>query len=57
MFTWLLGEFESVDAWLLIGFVASTLLIAAISLIDDVTDQSTLVMRIPVKMNARSGNK
>jgi UDP-GlcNAc:undecaprenyl-phosphate GlcNAc-1-phosphate transferase len=41
--TWLLGEFEGVQARLLIGFLLSTFLIAAISLIDDITDQSGLV--------------
>ena len=41
--TWLLGEFEGVQARLLIGFLLSTFLIAAISLIDDITDQSALV--------------
>ena len=41
--TWLLGEFEGVQASLLIGFLFSTFLIAAISLIDDITDQSALV--------------
>ena len=41
--TWLLGEFEGVQARLLIGFLLSTFLIAAISLIDDITDQSAFV--------------
>ena len=41
--TWFLGEFEDVDNTLLAGFIFSTFLIAAISLIDDITDQSALV--------------
>lgn len=44
-FTWFLGEFEGVQTSLLIGFLFSTFLIAAISLIDDLTDQSA-----PVKL-------
>lgn len=42
-FTWFLGEFENVEPGLLLGFVFSTLMIAVISLIDDITDQSALV--------------
>lgn len=38
--TWLLGEFEGVAGSLLWGFIVSTLIVAVISLIDDVTDQS-----------------
>lgn len=41
--TWLLGEFEGVDVGLLAGFLFATFLIAAISLVDDITDQSALV--------------
>ncbi len=44
--TWLSGDFEGVDRSLLLGFVGSTFLIAMISLIDDVTDQSVLVKLI-----------
>ncbi len=43
--TWFLGEFEGVQTSLLIGFLFSTFLIAAISLIDDLTEQSA-----PVKL-------
>jgi UDP-N-acetylmuramyl pentapeptide phosphotransferase/UDP-N-acetylglucosamine-1-phosphate transferase len=39
----LLGGFETVDTNLLLGFIFSTFLIAAISLIDDITEQSALV--------------
>ncbi|MBO6557005.1 MAG: undecaprenyl/decaprenyl-phosphate alpha-N-acetylglucosaminyl 1-phosphate transferase [Pseudomonadales bacterium] len=41
--TWLLGEFEGVDNGLLAGFLFATFIVAAISLIDDITDQSALV--------------
>jgi UDP-GlcNAc:undecaprenyl-phosphate/decaprenyl-phosphate GlcNAc-1-phosphate transferase len=41
--TWFLGEFRDVETNLLFGFLFSTFLIAAISLIDDITDQSALI--------------
>ncbi|MBO6566693.1 MAG: undecaprenyl/decaprenyl-phosphate alpha-N-acetylglucosaminyl 1-phosphate transferase [Pseudomonadales bacterium] len=44
--TWLLGEFEDVDFGLLAGFLFATFIIATISLIDDITDQSALVKLI-----------
>ena len=43
LITWCLGEFRGVDDDLLLGFIFSTFLVAGISLIDDVTDQSPKV--------------
>ena len=43
LITWLLGGFENVETGLLLGFLLSTIIVAAISLIDDITDQPALV--------------
>ena len=43
LITWCLGEFRGVDDGLLLGFIFSTFLVAGISLIDDITDQSARV--------------
>ena len=43
LITWCLGEFRGVDGDLLLGFMFSTFLVAGISLIDDITDQSARV--------------
>jgi UDP-GlcNAc:undecaprenyl-phosphate/decaprenyl-phosphate GlcNAc-1-phosphate transferase len=44
--TWFLGGFNDVETSLLVGFLFSTFLIAAISLVDDITDQSALIKLI-----------
>lgn len=45
-FTWLLGGLSGLDSRVLPGLVISTLLIAAISLIDDITDQPAILKLI-----------
>ena len=42
-FSWQLGYLDFVDKTLLAGFAASTFLIAVVSLVDDITEQSTVV--------------
>ena len=41
--TWYLGEFGGIDRRLLFGFILSTLLVAGISFVDDITNQPALI--------------